>query len=216
MDPATIALASAAITGGSSILGGWLSRGGNKETRIQKRQRHTIDDLIRSLKGKGPYSDLFNMDEAAFQKSYVEPAKQRFRDQIAPQIQQSYIATGQQRSSGLEDQLLRAGVDLDQILNQQYATMQENVANRKSNAINSILNQNAGAPNQPSTGETLGQAASGYLSSDAFANAVPDILAAYTKQPGGGTTAPPTTRKGFEPTNNDWMSWQLGDKRWNQ
>ena len=167
----------AAIQATSSIIGGVLSKGGNKETRMQRKQRKLVDQLLNSLNSdNGAYSDIFNFDEDAFQKSFVDPAKARFNNQIAPQIQQQYIANGLQRGSGLDDQLLRAGVDMDQMLNQNYLQFQENAKNRAFNGINSILNAGSGAQNNMSTGEALKQSTGGYLSSDAFANSVNSIF----------------------------------------
>jgi len=167
-----------AIGAGASILSGLLGgrRHAQSETKMQKTQRQLVDQLLSSLKGNGPYSDLFNMDENAFQKSFVEPAQARFRNQIAPQIQQQYIASGQQRGTGLDDQLLRAGVDLDSLLNQQYYQSQMDAKSRQQNTINSILGSGSGAPNRTSIGQDVMGSLSGYLSSPAFANQTADIF----------------------------------------
>ena len=199
----------------ASIGSGLLSGSGvPKETKTQRTQRKLIDDLLLSLNGKGSYNDLFSRDEDAFNKSYVEPANARFNNQIAPQIQQQYIASGQQRGTGLDDQLLRAGVDLDQLLNEQYFNFQQSADNRKQNAINSILGMGSGAPVQPSTGQNIANATGGFLSSQGFADSVNNIFknsnTPQTTAPPNPTFAPPT-RKGFTP---DWMDYQLGDKRW--
>jgi hypothetical protein len=120
--------------------------GGNKETPMQGKQAELIDQLLSSLGGSGPFSDLFSTDEVAFQKSFVDPAKSLFSNQIAPQIQQEFIASGQQRGTGLEDTLTRAGVDLDQMLNSQFMNFQQQGQNRQLGAIDRILSQGAGAP----------------------------------------------------------------------
>ena len=190
MDPITASLLAAGIGAAGSIGGGILSRGGNSETKLQKQQRKLIDDLLLSLQGKGSYNDLFSMDENAFQKSYVDPAKALFKNQIAPQIQQGYIASGQQRGSGLDDTLTRAGVDLDQLLNQQYGQFQENALNRKSDVIGNILRQGAGAPNPQSFGSAAAQATGGYLSSPEFRSGVGDILEQYRQRNASQNTDP--------------------------
>ena len=87
-----------------------------KETPMQAKQRELVDQLLGSLQGGGPFSSLFNVDEAGFQRSFVDPMKYKFQSQIAPQIQQQYIESGQQRGTGLDDTLTRAGVDMDQEL----------------------------------------------------------------------------------------------------
>jgi hypothetical protein len=194
----------AAATIGSGLLA---SKGqGSSETKMQRTQRKLVDSLLASLNGTGPYSDLFATDENAFNRSIVEPAQARFRNQIAPQIQQQYIASGQQRGTGLDDQLLRAGVDLDSMINEQYLTYQNQGKDRMQNMLNNILGQGAGAPNTPSTGQSLASAGAGYLSSDSFSKMLPDLSKSVQGYfaGGGNTTAPSQfpnsipARKGFE------------------
>lgn len=179
MDPATLALISAGVSAAGSAAGGIFSK--KKETKTEKRRRELIDDLLASVKGNGPYSDMFNTSEEAFNKSYVEPAKARFRNQIAPQIQQSYVYNGQQRGTGLDDTLTRAGVDLDQMLNEQYLNYQQQGQNRKQSAINSILNTDTGNGNQ-STGEAARQGFAGYASSEGFGNNIGDIIKEFSNR----------------------------------
>ena len=71
----------AAITAAGAIGGGYLSgRSSGSETKMQRMQRKFLDQLIASLSGQGPYSDLYNFDEASFQKSFVEPAKAMYKN----------------------------------------------------------------------------------------------------------------------------------------
>lgn len=189
----------------------WLSsRGkGDKETPIQKRQKKLLDMVVDSLTGNGPFADLYKMDDKAFQTSFVEPAKAMFNNQIAPQIQQQYIASGQQRGTGLDDQLLRAGVDLDALLNQHMMQFQENAKNRKQNSINSVFGVGSGEPNKTSTGQDVMSGLSGYLSSDSFANTSANFFKDNNQSNPYSSTPPP--RKGFIADHSDW---KLGDKRW--
>lgn len=205
------------IQAAASIGGGLLSKGGNSETKQQRTARKTADDLLASIKGDGPFSGLFQTDENAFNKSFVEPAQARFRNQIAPQIQQQYIASGQQGNTGLDDQLLRAGVDLDQLLNENYLKFQQGGQDRMANALNGIVGMGAGAPNPMSTGQALQQSTAGYLSSPAFSDSLKDIFKTQPQQqqpqspfPTTGQSPPP---KGFA---RDWSNWNLGDSRWGQ
>jgi hypothetical protein len=206
--PAFEALGSVA----SGILGG---SGVPKETKMQKTQRKLIDQLINSLDGTGPFADLYKTDTESFNKSYIEPAQAMFRNQIAPQIQQSYIASGQQRGTGLDDQLLRAGVDLDSMLNSQLMNFQQGAQNRQQNTISSILGSGSGAAYQPSFAENLGSAFGGYLSSDAFGKTASDLF-----QPANANTTAPSNAPNFIPPRRgyspDWMDYQLGDRRWGQ
>lgn len=202
------------ISAAGSIGGGYLASRGQKETKQQRRSRKTADELLASLKGEGPFSDLFRMDEAGFNKAYVEPSLSRFKNQIAPQIQQQYIYGGQQRGTGLEDQLLRAGVDLNQMINEQYMNYQQGAQNRGANAINSIIGMGAGAPEQATSGQQLSQSVSGYLSSPAFADLVKSGQGYLSGQPQQQSYGAPQglsnqAPKGFIP------DWGIGDSRWN-
>jgi hypothetical protein len=154
----------AAIGAGASAISSIFSRDRGKETKTQKQQRKLVDDLIASLQGNGSFNDLFQGDYDAFQKSFVDPAKSIFKNQIAPQIQQSYIASGQQRGTGLDDTLTRAGVDLDQLLNQEYMKYQQGMLDRKQNTISSILGAPQGAQPGISSGQAASLGLSGFLS----------------------------------------------------
>jgi hypothetical protein len=197
------AIAGPLVAAGAS----WLSSRGNanKETKMQKTKRKLVDRLISSLGGNGEFGDLFTTDEDAFQKSFVEPAQAQFRNQTAPQIQQQYIASGQQRGTGLDDTLTRAGVDLDSMLNQYRYQFDQDAKNRKFSAINSITGGSDGAPNQPSATQDVMSGLSGYLTSDNFTS--------MFKPNQASSTAPdnypkPLNRKGFEP--DTWMDYNLG------
>lgn len=210
-------LVAAGIGAVGSIASGYFSsKGQGKESKIQKQKRHLVDDLLASLGGGGKYGDLYKTDDEAFQRSFVDPAKARFRNQEAPQIQQQYIASGQQRGTGLDDQLLRAGVDMDQLLNQHYATFQENAKNRQMNTINSIFGVGSGEA-KPSSGDRLGQSVGGYLGSTGFSDAVSGIANSYG---GGGAAAPSGAQAKARPGYaQDWrqaQDWKLGDQRWAQ
>ncbi len=203
----------AAITAAGSIFGGLLGSKKSKDkqtttqqykpTRLDNQKSNLIDQLLSSVNGQGPFNDLFNTDENAFQTSFVEPAKAMFNNQIAPQIQQQYIANGQQRGTGLEDTLTRAGVDLDSMLNSSYLDFQNQGKDRMSQMINQVLGAGGtpGGTTQTTTGgrkEGAGDIFSGYLQSPAFSQGVTDIF-----NPKGQTTAPyqqQQQRAGFKPS----------------
>jgi hypothetical protein len=186
---ALIPILSSLISAGGAIGSGLLGRNANKETPIQGKQREVIDQILESISVQGPFSDLFNVDEQSFQKSFVEPAKSMFRNEIAPQIQQQYIASGQQRGTGLEDTLARAGVDLDQLLNQFYFQQQQGAQNRQLSGLERILGMGSGAQSRPTFGEAASQAGAGYLSSPGFGSDISGILNQFSS---------PRKRKGFE------------------
>lgn len=201
MDPGTAALIASAISAAGSIGGGILSRGGNPETKMEKTKRKLTDQLLASLSGEGPYAGLYSTSDKDFEKSVKQPLLSQYRNQIAPQIQQEYIASGQQRGSGLEDQLLRAGIDLDQMLNKYMVDYQQGAMNRSQNTISSILGGGAGAANQMSAGQAAKEATGGYLSSPAFSDAVAQGFKPYTnpETPNAPQVNKPIQRGGFEP-----------------
>ena len=200
-----IPIAAAAINAAGSIASAYLGKDKPKapkikETKTEMQRRNLVDELLSSLKtGEGQFAHLFDANEDTFQKKFVEPAQARFKNQIAPAIRQQYIHSGQFQGSGLEDQLLRAGVDMDQLLNEQYGNYQQNALNRESNILQSALGANTGNPTQSGGGYTAGQAAkqgfAGYLSSDAFSKNIEDILSTFNKKTNEVPGEPP--RKGY-------------------
>lgn len=151
-----------AIGGGLGALTGGIF-GGNrtsKESSMQKKQRELVDQLLASLNGQGPYSNLFQASEEDFNKSYREPALANFRNITAPTIRGQYTggAFGEQRSdsTGLQDSLTRAGVDMDQLLNSAWVDYQNKAKDRQYNAMNQILGH-TGAPYSPTYAEQFMQ-----------------------------------------------------------
>jgi len=151
-----------AVGAGIGALGGGFFGGqsAKNESKLQKTQRELIDQLLGSLSGNGPYANLFSASEADYNKSFREPALAQFRNVTAPTIQGQY--TGGQYgdvrsdSTGIEDSLARAGVDLDQLLNKGYVNYQNAARDRQSNAIGQILGQ-SGAPYSPTFADQFSQ-----------------------------------------------------------
>jgi len=172
-----------AIISALGSIGGGLfgSSGPASETKQQRQSRKVADQLLQSMQGNGPFSQLFNTDEEAFQKSFVDPAKNIFNNQIAPQIQQQYLSQGNQRNTGMADSLTRAGVDLDSLINQNYLTFQNQGKNNMANLLNSILNQGSGAQNDPTIWQKAAQATGGYLTSDKFGQDASNIYSSYNQ-----------------------------------
>lgn len=166
----------ALIGAGGAIASALINRRQSKETPIQERQRQLIDDLLESVKGRGSFSDLFSYSERDFEKNFLEPAKDQFRNQIAPQIQQQYIASGQQRSTGLEDTLARAGVNLDNMLNQYRFQQQQQAQNRQLSALERILGQPKGGEEGQGFLSAGLEGLTGYLSSPQFGDNLSNIL----------------------------------------
>lgn len=130
---------------GGQLLGGigagLLDRKTSGPTALQKQQRQTIDQILQGVQGQGPYASAFGgggMD--AFERGVVQPSLQRFENQIAPQIQQSFIAGGQAGGSGLQNALTQAGVNLNSLIDQQLINYMNNQQQAQRSGISSILN----------------------------------------------------------------------------
>jgi hypothetical protein len=189
-----------AIGGLVGAVGGGLASRENKETKMQSKQRELVDQLLASLKGQGPYSDLFKADQETFNKSFRDPALFMFRNQVTPQIQQAYIASGQQRGTGMEDTLSRAGVELDQLLNQHFAQFQQNAQQNKMNAMNTLLGMGQGAPRTPSAGQAAFQGLAGYMQKPEFQESIENIL---------------SKRKGFEDIQDTYKPFTGKEQSYN-
>jgi len=212
MDPATAMMLSSAVSAGGNILGGVLGNPGNQETRMQRTKRKLVDQLLDSLKnGGGAFGDLFNADEAAFNKGVRDPMMSNFRNNTAPQIQQQFIASGQQRGTGLEDTLTRAGVDMDSLINQHLMSFKDNAMNRKQNTINAILGMDSGAPNAMSAGQAATQATGGFLSSDSFSNMVGQGINQFGNNTNNQNPAQPQ-RTGYTPESQRVPDYQFQNR----
>ena len=193
--------AGALIGAAGSAIGGAIGSNQNQETKLQRQRRKLVDELLGSLRsGSGVFSDLFNPSEEAFQKGFVDPAMSRFNNQIAPGIQQQFVNSGLQRGTGLDDALSRAGVDLNNMINENYLTFHENALNRKQNLLQGILqggNNEAGS--QMSAGQGALQGLAGYTASPGFSNTLESLF--------GNTNQNIPKRTGY---NNDWVSGGAG------
>lgn len=174
------------IGAAGSIFGSYLSgSGAYKKSRTQKKNKYITDDILAGLAGEGPYADMFTMDQDAFQRSYVDPAKSMFENQIAPQIQQSYIASGLQRGTGLDDTLTRAGVDLDAMINSAYMDYMQNTLNRRMTGLDRALQADVGGQ-KLSSSDRFNQALGGYMRSNDFGNMGNNAMQMAQNYYGGG------------------------------
>jgi len=74
-----------------------------------------------------------------FQKSYVDPAKQAFEQQIVPSIQQSFGDANAGSSSALNQALAKSASELSTSLGSQYGQLAEAGQNRQLQAISQFL-----------------------------------------------------------------------------
>lgn len=154
-------LLQAALAAGGGILG---REKGKPLTTEQKRQNELAKLIIDAVTGKGgPFADLVNLDEEAFQRSVVDPSLQRFESQIAPDIQQNFIASRLQRGTGLNDALARAGVDLQSQIDQSYLDFLNKGDDRMIALLGAALGFNPFSPTPAqSILEAAGQGLSGF------------------------------------------------------
>ena len=169
-------MAAVAAAATSAIIAAIANRSGTstKEVKKPKFQRDLIDQVLQGVRGEGEFANLFSSDQEGFQKSVADPLLEQFRTQTAPQIQQSFIQSGQQRGTPLESSLARAGLDVQGQINQLFQQFQNQGQNRQANAINSLI----GIP-QPQTTSgltTTGAAIKGFESSKALPDIVQGIL----------------------------------------
>tara|TARA_R110000868_G_scaffold114392_1_gene306590 strand:+ start:252 stop:872 length:621 start_codon:yes stop_codon:yes gene_type:complete len=192
--PALAAALPAVISAAGSAASGYLAGQGNKETKLQRQRRKLLGDVIESVRtGKGDYADLFASSWEDFDKGFAEPARQRFRDRGAPQIQQQYIHSGMQRGTGLDDALARAGVDLEGQINSNYMQYQNSALNRKQNLLNTAMSGTEAGP-QSSGWENAAQGLGGYMGSEGFQKNLENI---FNPKPAA------QTRTGY---SSDWAS----------
>jgi len=192
------------------IAGGIGSMIGNKPTKTQRNQQQLMDQLMASINGGGPYADLFNVNEDTFNKSFKEPMMNKFQNEVSPQIQQQYISSGQQRGTGMESALTRAGVNMDDMLNSHYQQMQESANSRKASALGSAMNFSGGVPNQSSWKESIGMGVAGAVAQPGFGDSIAGIFRG--NQSGSADMSSPKSmvRKGFEPSkysNPNFSPW---------
>lgn len=191
---AAAAAAPAVISGLASVFG----RSKPKASPLQKQQSQLFNQLMEGFQGRGSSAGLFAADEESFQKQFADPARQRFQSQTAPQIQQSFLASGQQRGTGLEDELTRAGVDMEQLLNQEFNQFQQGAQNRQLSAMNAIMGGQGGVPAPgPSKLQAFGQGvAGGFADQDTASNFAEKFANIFKGSPAGSSTP---QRKGFQP-----------------
>ncbi len=170
------------ILGGlaSGAAGGLFSKFGTKQRdTTPKFQKQLIDQLLQGLQGQGPLASMFQTDQGAFQTSVADPLLQQFQQQTAPEIQQKFIASGQQRGTPLESSLTRAGTDVQSKINELFLPFQQGAQNRQQQAIQQLLGF---SPSSETDITPFGGAAAGFLQSGGIEN----IIKQLTTSGGGG------------------------------
>ncbi len=171
-----------------------------KRSTLDPQQQQLYDDYIASISGEGPYSDLYNFDAEGyndvFNKSIARPAYRNFKENIIPGITGHFRSKNLGTSSYTGEALSRAGRDvqenLDALRSQNVFSGQQQAKTNKQNSINSILDMQTFAyeqptPQKPSTIDqilnTVGPAAGDWLA---------DYVKGGGKGGGGGGGNSPT------------------------
>ncbi len=145
-----------AVAGG--IIGGAAGLFGSKKKKNKNKRKSTFGpeqqalygDYVNSLRGEGPFSDLYNYDTAGanqnFDLNYSRPAYRNFEENIVPTITGQFRKGNLQNSSYTGQALSRAGRDVQENLDAQRSNMlfqgQQNALGNKQNAIQNILGMN--------------------------------------------------------------------------
>jgi len=195
-------------TGIGAIAGGIGSLFGSKKKKkkpnkifstLDPQQQGLYKDYVNSIRGKGPFGDLYNFDAEGynnvFDQTIGRPAYRNFQENIIPGITGQYRQNNLMNSSYSGEALSRAGRDVQEGLNAQrsanvFSGQQQANAN-KQNAINNIMNTQTFAyekpgPSKPSTIDqilgSVGPQAGEWLA---------DYLKGFGKS--GNTPTPPVT-----------------------
>ncbi len=131
--------------------------GGKKKKKKKPKTISTLDpmqqgvykDYVASLRGEGPFSDLYNFDaEGAnnvFDQNIARPAYRGYQENVVPKITGQFRQNNLQNSSYAAESLSRAGRDVQESLDAKRAEMQflgqQNAQTAKRNAIPDILNR---------------------------------------------------------------------------
>lgn len=152
-----------AIGGIAGGLGG-LFGGGRKKKKKPKRlssldpqQQALYNDYIKSIRGNGPFSDLYDYDAQGandnFDQNVSRPAYRNFNENIVPSITGQFRSQGLGNSTYAGEALSRTGRDIQENLDAQRSNMQfqgqQGSNANKQNAINSALGLQTFAYSKP-------------------------------------------------------------------
>lgn len=152
----------AAIGAGLGGLAG-LFGGGEKKAKTQStldpKQRALLDEYLTAAQtGQGPLAQLFGPTDLTgyqnfFQRNFADPALQRFKEEIIPNITGQFRGAGLGQSSYLGEALGKAGTDVQKGLDDKLADIlfqaeQGTMQNRRG-AVENILGMNTMAQGRP-------------------------------------------------------------------
>lgn len=129
----------------------------NKISTLDPEQERLYSDYVSSLRGSGPFSNLYNFDTQGynqlFDQSVARPAYRGFQENIIPSITGQFRSNNLMNSSYAGQALSRAGRDVQESLDAQRASNifagQQNAQANRQNAINNILGMQTFAVQRP-------------------------------------------------------------------
>ncbi len=153
-------------TGIGAIAGGALGLFGSKKKKKKKpkqissldpQQQGLYTDYVNSLRGEGPFNDMYNYDvnaaNANFDANVSRPAYRNYQENIIPNITGQFRQKNIGNSSYTGEALARSGRDvqenLDALRSNTIFQGQQNAGNNKQNAINNILGMQTFAYQKP-------------------------------------------------------------------
>ncbi len=148
------------------VIGGAVGLFGSKKKKKKKpkivdtmdpQQKELYADYIKSIRGEGPFSNLYNFDaEGAnnnFDQNVSRPANRNFQENIIPGITGQFRGNNLQNSSYAGQALSRAGRDVQESLDAQRSNYiyngQKQANQNRINGIQNALNTQTFAYQQP-------------------------------------------------------------------
>jgi len=152
-------------TGVGAVVGGIAGLFGSKKKKKKPKRMSTLDpqqqalynDYVGSIRGEGPFSDLYNYDaegaNANFDQNVSRPAYRNFQENIIPGITGQFRGNNIQNSSYTGEALGRAGRNVQEGLDAQRSNMifngQQNAQQNKQNAIQNVMGTQTFAYSKP-------------------------------------------------------------------
>ncbi len=119
--------AAGGLIGGAAGLFGSKKKKRKRISTLDPQQQALYDDYVKSIRGEGPFSDMFNYDvegaNANFEKNVSRPAYRQYRENVIPSITGQFRNSNIGNSSYTGEALARSGRDVQENLDAQRSNM---------------------------------------------------------------------------------------------
>ncbi len=119
--------AAGGLIGGAAGLFGSKKKKRKKISTLDPQQQALYNDYVKSIRGEGPFSDMFNYDvegaNANFEKNVSRPAYRQYRENVIPSITGQFRNNNIGNSSYTGEALARTGRDVQENLDAQRSNM---------------------------------------------------------------------------------------------